>query len=29
VEFQVDAAGAVTGLVLAQTGRRVRAPKSP
>jgi pimeloyl-ACP methyl ester carboxylesterase len=29
VEFQLDAAGAVTGLVLAQNGQRVRAAKSP
>jgi pimeloyl-ACP methyl ester carboxylesterase len=29
VEFQVDAAGAVTGLVLAQNGQRLRAAKSP
>jgi len=28
VEFQVDAAGTVTGLVLAQNGQRLRAPKS-
>jgi hypothetical protein len=29
MEFQVDAAGAVTGLVVAQNGQRVRAAKSP
>jgi pimeloyl-ACP methyl ester carboxylesterase len=29
VEFQLDAAGAVTGLVLAQNGQRVRAAKTP